>query len=719
MRMKAFVLVALLLLVARGVCSDYVVRGTVYGDDGSARPFAYVSVSGRTFITQADRYGRYSLTLPEGSYTLAADMSGYRQDKRQLSLTCDAYLDFVLYEDLINLSVVTVTGTLTPHELKETPVVTRIITEDDIKKLDATNIQDILSQELPGLEFTFQMNQQVSLNIQGLGGMAILILVDGERLAGETLDNTDFQRLTADDIERVEIIKGAASALYGSNSVGAVVNIITKKSPEGWHTNLGTHWGMHGEQRYGGSVGLGYGKLNSMTNVQYDSKDTYVIHDRDGDGATTIYGTGQWNIKEKLCYQVNQKNSLTARACYYFHERDYTADLDDHARDFSGSLCWESLLSAGGKLDITYNFDRYDKSNYYTQLRVDVLRYKNVQNNVRVLYTQNLGSGFTLLGGGDVMSDRLMSYQFEDDGSHSQVTADLFAQAEWASGKHWYLVAGLRGDWLTGKSLNVSPKVAAMYTLGPLNMRASYSRGFRAPTLKNKYMNYDMSGIFMIYGNTDLKSEHSHSFSLSGEYSYRRYCLTATGYFNIMRNEITTLWDSNLSSPLSDGSMVYQNVKGRNLAGVDISFSARYRCGIGANLSYAYFHEFPAQGELNLCDSRPHSMTMKLDYRRTFKNYEFDLIFSGRVMGKADYFTYSTDYSKWDTPAHSPRYSVWKLCLSQRIAGAYSLLLTIDNIANYRNRVFSYNSLVTTGREFSATVSIDIDKVVSHNGRKK
>ena len=74
------------------------------------------------------------------------------------------------------------------------------------------------------------MDQQVSLNMQGFGGNAILFLVDGERLAGETLDNIDYNRLNMDNVERIEIVKGAASSLYGSNAVGGVVNIISKVS---------------------------------------------------------------------------------------------------------------------------------------------------------------------------------------------------------------------------------------------------------------------------------------------------------------------------------------------------------------------------------------------------------------------------------------------------------------------------------------------------------
>ena len=127
--------------------------------------------------------------------------------------------------DTIALSQVVVTGTRTPKTLADAPVATRVITSKDIERTDATDIQDLLTQELPGVEFSYAMNQQIHLNFSGFGGQSILFLVDGERLAGETMDDVDFSRLLMAGVERIEIVKGAASALYGSNAEGGVVNI--------------------------------------------------------------------------------------------------------------------------------------------------------------------------------------------------------------------------------------------------------------------------------------------------------------------------------------------------------------------------------------------------------------------------------------------------------------------------------------------------------------
>ena len=138
------------------------------------------------------------------------------------------------FRDSVELDQIVVTASHTPKALKDAPVVTRLITLRDIKIVDATNIQDMLTQEIPGLEFGFAMSQETSLNMSGFGGNSVLFLVDGERMAGETMDNVDYSRMNLDNVGRIEIVKGASSALYGSNAVGGVVNIISRENLEPW-----------------------------------------------------------------------------------------------------------------------------------------------------------------------------------------------------------------------------------------------------------------------------------------------------------------------------------------------------------------------------------------------------------------------------------------------------------------------------------------------------
>ena len=132
-------------------------------------------------------------------------------------------------DDPFNLEQIVVTATRTEKKIKNTPVITQIITSKQIEERGTGNIQDLLTQEVPGLNFQ-EVGYGTSIDIQGLGSKHILFLIDGERIAGENGGNIDYSRINLYNIDHIEIVKGASSALYGSQAMGGVINIITRKA---------------------------------------------------------------------------------------------------------------------------------------------------------------------------------------------------------------------------------------------------------------------------------------------------------------------------------------------------------------------------------------------------------------------------------------------------------------------------------------------------------
>lgn len=99
-------------------------------------------------------------------------------------------------------------------------------------------------------------------------------------------------------------------------------------------------------------------------------------------------------------------------------------------------------------------------------------------------------------------------------------TADAFGQFDWNPTERLNVIAGLRFDYFSDSNVrHLSPHLGMMYKIGNCSLRGSYSQGFRSPTLKEMYMVFNMANMMMIYGNPDLKSETSHNFSLSAEYT--------------------------------------------------------------------------------------------------------------------------------------------------------------------------------------------------------
>ena len=703
--MKKIVLtIVLILSVIQSYGQVLKVSGRVADSEGGPLEGVTVYVKGdKTSYTVTASDGKYEIDVPEHS-VLVFKLLGFLSCEKAVE-DC-RHVNIVMEEDLMNLETVVVTGTRTPKLLKDSPILTRVITSADIKRVDALDVGDLLEAELPGIEFSYAMDQQVTLNMQGFGGNSVLFLVDGERIAGETLDNIDYSRLNLDNVKRVEIIKGAASSLYGSNAVGGVVNIITSGATEPWSVNVNGRYGAHNEQRYGGSVGFMAGKFNSMTNVQYTSIDSYSMKN-EGD-YNTFYGGYNYSVKERLQYEVMEGLKFTARAGYFFRERDIQADTRDRYRDFSGGLKGEYDIDGKNRVELSYSYDQYDKSDYLLFNDADVRDYSNVQHVLRGIYTYSFEpeGRHTMIVGGDYMRDYLMSYQFEGNGYYVQHTADVFTQIECNLDERWHLTGGLRFDYFSQKKLShFSPTLSLMYKVGGWSFRGSYSGGFRAPTLKEMYMSFDMASIFMIYGNPDLEPESSENLSLSAEYAWKYLNVSLSGFYNWVDGRITTVWNEEL------GGMQYINMSPMQVRGVDFSLSARLPFGLGARLSYTYTDEAIRPGEPLLSQTRPHSATVKVEYGNSWKNYGFNIALSGRLLSAVttDVYTSATNYEDTETVTY-PGYTIWKLVFSQDIWKGINLNVIIDNLFNYVPDYYYSSSPATTGITAAVGLSLDVEK---------
>ena len=266
------------------------------------------------------------------------------------------------FRDSVELNPIVVTASHSPKTLKDAPVVTRLITLHDIKIADATNIQDML-------EFGLAMTQETALHMSGFGGNSVLFLVDGERMAGETMDNVDYTRMNLDNVGRIEIVKGASSALYGSNAVGGVVNIISRENIDPWTANVNSRFNTFGnEWRNGASFSFNTGKWNSLTSFQHTKIDPVNLpkahspeeiarelmkkmqglpYDEsvlsDDSNISRLFGQKTYNVKERLIWRPTDQLTLTGRGSYFFRtsERDtYDYHFNAYSAGLKGRYAW-------------------------------------------------------------------------------------------------------------------------------------------------------------------------------------------------------------------------------------------------------------------------------------------------------------------------------------------------------------------------------------------
>lgn len=621
--------------------------------------------------------------------------------------------------DSINeIDEVVVTATRTFKTLKDVPIITRVVGADEIKRTDATNLQDLLQQEIPGAEFSYTMGSQPSLSFQGFSGKDVLFLVDGERLAGETLDNVDFTRINMDDVERIEIVKGASSSLYGSNAVGGVVNVITKKPQQPWNIMLNAKYGAHNEQRYGGTAAFKIKKFTTSTNVQKSSSDAIDFKNQ---SAYKAYGYNTWNIKEKLGFKFNKHFNLSGHASYFLRERDYSETQINRFRDFTGGLKGNIMINYENNIELSFLYDQYDKSDYYYE-QYDILDYRNVQHTFRALYTHQFNDDLNVIVGADAVRDYLKTYQFADTCGKHQYSADLFSQVDWNITDKWNAVGGVRYDHFSvNNNHHVTGKLGLMYKLNEnARLRGSYAGGFRAPTLKETEQEFLMGGFMYIYGNKELKPEISNNFQLSAEYSKGVFDFSVSGFYNMFDNRISTRYDSLYfeGNPITrqfrkthadklkdcdkrDSYAIYENMEDLQVTGVNIDLKANFKCGVKASLAYVYTHE----SNVNSGSTRPHTANAKLEYRHDWKNYGFNIGISGRYLSRLDY----GDDSSYED------YSIWKLSLIQYICKGISANFSVDNLFNYVPKSYSVVSPSTTGTSFSLSMAVDLYKLIHRN----
>ena len=672
------------------------------------------------------------LFLLQGSLSAVADS---RSDATWLRFTTQAAADSA-YSDWehssLGLENVVVTATRTPKTLKDVPIQTRLITAEDIEKADATNIQDLLEQELPGVEFSKSYNQQTHLNFSGFGGQSLLFLLDGERLAGETMDDVDFTRLDMSNVERIEIVKGAASALYGSNAAGGVINIITKRPERKWTLNVHGRGSKHNEWRYGLNWGMHGSHIQNQLSFNGTTIDNYSFHSGPNQKATVIsnfYGDETYHVEDKFSWHPTSKLSFTANAGYFFRQQVRTPTAPERFRDFAGGLRANYDISDRDRLEISYHFDQYDKSDYQKIARLDVRDYSNVQNTTRALYSHTSEAGNILTLGADYMHDYLFNKNLEGE-VREQDSFDFFAQYDWNITDRWEVVSALRYDYFSdGHDNRVTPKLSARYKLlDDLSLRASYGMGFRAPNLKEKYYNFDMAGIWIIQGNPDLKPEVSNNFNLSADYTIEHYNFTVSGYYNRIKERLATgspYVDATINPSLPDQLYLnYINLKKYQTYGFDATVQASWSNGWAARLSYAYIHEeFPTDDDGESINNqyvpaRAHSLTARLDWFHSFTdNYALNVSVNGRALSGVDnlefvdYRTKGADGKLLRKEIHYNPYTLWKLSVVQHIGNGIRVTVAVDNLFNYKPDYYYLNAPLTDGIKLQVGVNINVEQL--------
>lgn len=615
-------------------------------------------------------------------------------------------------DEEVNIQEVVVTATKTPKKLKDTPITVQVITSEDIKKSQSNNFQSFLENEFSGINFSYEGGSP-KINMMGFGGKYILFLVDGERMAGETFDNIDYDRINIDNIERIEIIKGASSSLYGSNAIGGVINIITKKPNRKREISTGYQYDTQKDNKI--HFNLGSKKRWGSINISsfYKHRQPFIIKDKepfityytDGEisksalGKLNVAGFTNYGVTPRINFNINDKITLELTPSYYFNERNRGDDVSDIVRDryynYTGNLKGNFNVSKDKKLSTSIFYDKYDKYKYYRKIHKKEKDYENEILRIATQYNQTIWDKHSLVAGGELLYDNLLSFMFDGSGYESNgikknaQSLSLFTQQEWAINPKFTLVTGGRLDYHSIFKEYFTFRFSGMYRANHFTFRGGYSSGFRSPTLKELYTDWfhPWGGGFHIMGSELLKPETSNNFNASAEFNKKKLNITFITQYSRVKDKINTIWNK------SNDTIRYENFNGNtNIISTELSASYRIK-RFRFRGSYSFYDI-----QQRLSDSRPHTLTFKVEYQPQKQYYLPNIILSGKYLSSSTLYGEAADGRTYRS--FYPAYTMWRLQTNINFPYGFTTNIGINNLFDYQVKTTSFYSPITMGRTY-------------------
>ncbi|WP_314809168.1 TonB-dependent receptor [Segatella oris] len=705
---------------------NYIIKGVVMTANGEPLAGASIVVEGTNINCGSNSKGEFSLNVQKDKvYKLRVSYLGYTPRLITVPASGHPPLKIKLQPSETALNELVVTGSRYERQLKDVPVITRVISREEIETVNPVDFTTLLEYTLPGIQFYYNtMSQVPEITYQGMDAKAVLFLLDGERISGESGDsNIDYSRFNINDIERIEVVRGAASTLYDSRAIGGVINIITKKSVRPFTASMHTRYAGKKGQSYSASAGVNLHRFSSLTSFGWRKRDSYLVKDEQGkqkeiinpDGSVTksktdpvafnIYGYSIMDVSQKLSYNFSDRFTGSARISYYTNKRDKYDNVRYYQRYrdliLSGKLKWQ--FADNQNLDLSYIRDNYIKDNVYVD--DDERVYGNVNSTIRLYYTGMFGK-HTLSGGVDLLREDMKHHFMKDTATVHMNQYSFCLQDDWQLTDKMNVVVGVRGDKGGSYRLHFTPKVSVLYRpLRTITLRAGYSQGYRIPNLKELYQEFNMGGMgIMMYGNKDLKPEEGTQISASVEYDYKGLNLSVSTYHNRYKNKISYEY----ISPGKSWNMKYVNALNVKTTGVEVTANYKLPFGLRFSGGYSYVYDYDERDGYNMSWVRPHSARLSSVYKHRFGKTTESVAFNTSWVSSITRYAYSSSDKTYTKTKYDPR-TLCSLNLRSELPRGIAIGLMVDNIFNYRDKaVDSAVQLPENGRTFVATVSINI-----------
>ena len=625
----------------------------------------------------------------------------------------------------IKTDEVVVTASRTKQEVKESPSSIEVITREDIDKMGAETLAQALQLAL-GIDT--QENAMVGnrSSLRGMNTNQTLILIDGRRVrtenTSETMNYYELKRINMDDVERIEIVRGAASSLYGSEALGGVINII-KKRPGKMQTAVTLDWTSRQSDE---GIRFDSGKLGKWgLSASFKHMD---VRERGTDVTSNMYG-------KKYFFNLDGRMDMTKDKWLdvffdYMTEDLYMKTADSITHSKQGESYDHKRFSTGVKYSGRDNRGDYEMQVYYTYFdkhQRTRQRANNVLNSFDDMKYNSLifdgrrslqvAKDHLLTFGGEYRKEDYESTRIKGSnrttlegvttqlGDSSMDYAAFYLQDEWLASPRWLIIPSLRWDYNSEFGNELTGKLGTTYKITKdLRFKANVGTAYRAPTASELYFSWQHLPTprmeVHLNGNPDLKPEKALNFDLGFEFEQDK----TFGKITYFHNKVDDLINLNtIVTPrfipgfgmrmIANGT--YGNIDSATMQGVELEARQALGSGFSVRGLYTYLDARDGKTGERLAGRPYHKASLQLSYEDQKHGWNATLWNDWTAGYRYKEQVGSGRMSR--TISKNTSLSIMNFVVSKKINDHFSAYLGVDNIFNKESDVLAYDGRIWRG----------------------
>ncbi len=684
------------------------ITGEVKSIEGNTIPFANIYALSEKKGTSADVDGKFKVSLPAGKLNLRVSAMGFEQKVIRLEVKSDTTVVLSITESEDILNTVVVSGTLDEVAKRESPIPIEVYSASYLNKVPVAGLLEA-TQNINGVRP--QLNCAVcntgDIHINGMEGPYTMVTIDGMPMVGGLATVYGLQGIPSSLLERVEVVKGPASTLYGSEAVAGLINVITKSVDQA--PDLSVDVSLTSWQELQTDMMVKYAenkKVSGIFGVDYHNYTNPI--DNNGDNFTDLTIKDRVSLFNKL--QFNRKdNKVATLMTRYLHEDRWGGEMQ-WTPEFRGgdSIYGESIYT--DRVEVIGNYQLPTKEKIIASGSYSYHKQDSYYGDMSYNATQQIGYGQLVWHKNAGTRNKMLTgialrYNYYDDNTQATASTEtsglsvnqpdswylpgVFVQDNLSFNENLKLLLGARFDYHTRHGAIFSPRVNWKWTPGKETaVRLGYGNGFRVVNVFTED-HAALTGARTVVFEGELLPERSHNMNLNIEKrintDWTFITLDGSVFYTYFTNKIAPDYDSN------DDQIIYANLDGYAISR-GVSLNARFifeiplKISFGGTLLDVSNIEDDGTGTMVKTQqmlTEPYTGTWSVSYR--FAKPEISIDYTGNLYGPMRLPILENDFR----PEYSDPFSVQNIKVTKEFKSGFEIYGGVRNLLNFTPPAYS------------------------------